>query len=327
MTVNSDSVVTSGSGSGAGIVGSSDGALGITSRNVTTSGDGAYAIATVGGSGGTTITSSGTITTSGGTRLGGGNRPAQEAYGIWATATGGAVTITSNAIATAGSNASAIFVEAQRGNRLLDGSLPALQPIAITSTGAISTGGNAAYGISVSAGGSDTHVVNSDTITTVGGASDAIGVLGAGAAIVENGGSIATRGEFARGIVVSDFADATVRSNAIAATGSNATGIDVSTGGAIDIASTRIAATNTGITARGGLIRIDSGQIDAGVRGIDLAFGHFLRHRPQRDDQPRRHRGQHRHVRRDRRARRRHDHDRQRHDRHQRRTAPASMRR
>lgn len=272
VTIDSGSITASGPGNHAGIrVGDGTPArtVNVSSRDITTSGDGGYAIATTGGAGGTTITSLGTITTTGGSRAPAPGVEVRQSYGIRAASTGGPITIASNTISTAGDDAGAIVVESRRGTNA-DGSLAAAQPIAVTSTGAISTLGADARGIAIDADGGDTRVVNAGTITTAGDFADGMRIFGAGATSVDNGGTIATGGRFTTGIAVSDAASATIRSNAVTAQGSGSTAIDVTVAGAIDIASTRVAAAAGGIVTLGGATRIDSTLVETGLRGIEV---------------------------------------------------------
>ncbi|MET3438184.1 autotransporter-associated beta strand repeat-containing protein [Sphingomonas sp. 1185] len=252
ITIDSDTIVASGLGNRFGISAQAinydadgkTGPLTITSRDITTTGNGAYGMLALGGTGAMTITSTGTITTAGGTRFVGNGDPRQS-NGIWAITAAAPVTITSNAISTAGDNANGIAVEAGSAVTSFRGFADrgAAQPIAITSTGAITTLGANANGILVQAGGSHTRIANSGTITTSG--ANAMGIQ-----VQANGGAT------------------TIVSNAVATSGAGATGIRVAGGtGAVDVTATTTGVTGTMTNAidlaSSGAVRVDGGTASA----------------------------------------------------------------
>ncbi len=252
ITIDSDTITTSGLGNRFGISAQAinydadgkTGPLTITSRDITTTGNGAYGILALGGTGAMTITSTGTITTTGTTRIAGNGDPRQS-NGIWAISAAAPVVITSNAVSTAGDNASGIAVEAGSAVTSFRGFADrgAAQPIAITSTGVITTLGANANGILVQAGGSDTRVANSGTIATSG--ANAMGIR-----VQANGGA------------------STITSNAVSTSGAGATGIRVAGGaGAVDVtaATTGVtgATTNAIDLASSGAVRVDGGTASA----------------------------------------------------------------
>lgn len=252
ITIDSGTITASGVGNRFGISAQAmnydadgkTGALTITSRDITTTGNGAYGILALGGTGAMTITSTGTITTTGATRIVGNGDPRQS-NGIWAITAAAPVTITSNAISTAGDNANGIAVEAGPAVTSFQGfaNRGTAQPIAITSTGAIMTQGAGANGILVQAGGSDTRITNSGTITTSG--ANAMGIR-----VLANDGAT------------------TIASNVVSTSGAGATGIRVLGGtGAIDVTATTTAVTgamtNAIDLASSGAVRVDGGTASA----------------------------------------------------------------
>lgn len=191
VAVTSDTITNTGAGNRFGInaqaiqpnaAGSTlPDSVSVTSKNITTVGDGAYGINALSQTGAVTVASTGTITTVGGTRQAG--NQLRYSAGIVAASVSGNIAVTSNAIVTGGADADGVRVEANSGQVTYATGLAAVAgTVAVTSTGPITTAGDNAAGVRVLAGGSATTLNLTGAVRT--GGATAYGVFaqsGAGA--------------------------------------------------------------------------------------------------------------------------------------------------
>ena len=274
VVINSGSIVSTGLGNRIGIAAQAIGGpeepgdVTITSRDITTVGNGAYGIQAIASAGAVTINSTGLITTTGTTRLAG-SQPRYSA-GIVAVAQNGPIAVTSNDITTSGAESDGVRVEAGAGIASFGQGTIGVAPIAVTTTGQTRTAGVNASGINVLGGGGAVTIANTGTIATTGDGGFGINVAPRDGATAINSATVGTTGAGARGIrVVGTTGAATLTAQTVTTTGLDANAIDLRTGGAVMVdVSAASAAQGVGtLVQSGGLATVRAGTVSGGGAG------------------------------------------------------------